>query len=438
MATRPKLLCWSDFGCNTGFARVANSLYDELYKDFETYILGINYHGLKTYDTSKYFVFPISNDDPFGYQRMGYVLHTVQPDIVFLFQDIFNVQTALPIVKQVVPKAKIVSYYPVDGSPVSRSWAGCFKPDVIHKHITYSKWAVDEIKTAIPEAQDLDIGIMYHGVEEGSFLPLRKFQIKQIKRERGLDDKFIAINVNRFQPRKMIALTVSALAMFRHGYYIDKDGNYICKTVKRHPLQHYDLRDEGVIVKEIPGHEDFAAILHMNNVERIMGPPKACTLAAMCRNTGWQDEDFGNSLFFPLQDIMSNPIPDDALNEVYNIADVNISAAVGEGCGLSLIEASATGTTSIAPHNSAIPEMLGNTGYLCKNITTFNMGLDNSHMRPLVDVRELVKALETEYQKWCDNGRKKVFNQEAVDRVNTLFRWPDKRQFLRDALLSVL
>jgi glycosyltransferase involved in cell wall biosynthesis len=432
---KPKLFAWSDMLCNTGFARVAHALYENLHEDFDVSVLGINYHGLKAYDTSKYFVYPISNDDPFGYNRMGYVLNHVQPDIVFLFQDIFNIQSALPIVKQVVPKAKVVGYYPVDGSPVSRSWTGIYKPGALDKHITYSDWAVDEIKAAIPEAEKLDIGVMYHGVKEDSFYPLKKFQIKQARRERGFEDKFVALNVNRFQPRKMVALTLSAFAMFRHGYYIDKEGFWFPRTLKRHPIQHLTMND---IVDEVPGHDDFACILHMNNYERIMGPPKSCTLAATAKNAGFKDPDYGTSLIFPTTDIMANPIPDEGINELYNLSDVNVSAAVGEGCGLSLIEASATGTTSIAPHNSAIPEMLGNTGYLCKNIATFNMGLDNGHFRPLVDVREMVKALQTEYTKWVENGRKKVVNEAAMERVDKLFRWKDKQDYLRENLLNVL
>lgn len=437
MTNKPRLFCWSDMLCNTGFAKVSHNLYEKLNEKFDVHVLGINYHGLSEYDTSKYFVYPISNDDPFGYGRMGHLLAKLRPDVVFLFQDIFNIIPAANIVRQVLgPNVPIVAYYPIDGSPVSVSWKRMFEPGLLQKHITYSNWAVDEIRATFPEASEVPIDIMYHGVSENVFFPLKEYHRKHIKRERGWTDKFTIINLNRFQPRKGIHHTIRAFAMFHYGYYIDKDGYWFPRTMKRHPLQHYNLNDPGVIVDEVPGHEDSVLYLHSSPADRIFGPSKSCSLFAQAYNNGIKDDDLGTIFQVPMRDIMAMPAPDQEVNELYNAADVNISAAYGEGCGLSLIESASCGTTSIAPHNSAIPEMLGNTGYLCKNITTLTQAMDNAHLRPIVDERELVRALENEYQKWVANGRKKIINQDAIDRVNTTFRWPDKQEYLQKVLLE--
>ncbi|MGV8131527.1 MAG: glycosyltransferase family 4 protein [Candidatus Pacearchaeota archaeon] len=432
---KPKLFAWSDMMCNTGFAKVAHNLYEDLHNDFDVKVLGINYHGLADYDTSKYFIYPISNDDPFGYNRMGPILHKARPDIIFLFQDIFNIIPAAKIVRQVLgPDVPIVAYYPIDGSPVSVSWNKMFEPGLIQKHITYSKWAVDEIKFTFPkESADKEIDILYHGVDPNVFNPLRPFHIKQIKREKGWNDKFTVINLNRCQPRKGIHHTIRAFAMLKYGYYVDKDGYWFPRTMTRHPLQHYTMKD---IVQEVPGLDDVVMYLHSSPADRIFGPTKSCSLFAQVYNNGIKNEDFGKVLSTPMRDIMNQPFTDQEVNELYNAADVNISAAYGEGCGLSLIESASCGTTSIAPFNSAIPEMLGETGHLCKNITTFTQAMDNAHLRPIVDERELVKALRFEYDKWVANGRKKVFNQAALDRVDNLFRWEDKRTYLSKVLLE--
>ena len=442
MSSKPRLLCWSDFGgCNTGFNRVATALYDKLHEDFEVNVLAINYHGLNEFDTSKYaMVFPIDNTDPFGYNRLPLILQRVKPDVIFLFQDIFNVIPAARIARQALgPDIPIVTYYPVDGAPVSASWRSAYQPGLFQKHITYSDWAVDEIKSTFPEeTKDMDIDVMYHGVDPNVFYPLKPFHIKQVKRERGWHDKFTVINLNRFQPRKGIDRTIDAFAMFHYGYFIDKDGYWFPRTMKRHPLQHYNMSDPGVIVDEVPGHEDTVMYLHSSPADRIFGPTKSCSLFAQAYNRGIKNDDLGTVFQVPMRDIMAMPSPDSEINEMYNAADINITGTLGEGCGLSLVEASACGTTSIAPHNSAIPEMLEDTGHLCKNVSTFLQSMDNAHCRPLVDPRELVKAMEIEYQRWIANGRKKLFNQPAVDLVKRKFQWDDKKSFLRDILLETL
>ena len=437
MPNKPKLFAWSDAPglCNTGFSRVAQNLYQDLHKDFEVSILGINYHGLEDYNTEKYFIYPIDNTDPFGYNRFPHVINKLKPDIVLLFQDIFNIIPAVDIVRKVLgPNIPIVSYYPIDGAPVNYSWKKAYSKNYINKHITYSNWAIEEIKNTFPEeTKDLDIDILYHGVDPDIYYPLKKFHIKQIKREQGWKDKFVVINLNRYQPRKGIDRTVQAFAMFKYGYYIDKDGNWFPRTFTRHPLQYLTMDD---IVDEVPGHDDVAMYAHLMPFERIFGPGKSCSFFAQMRHNGIKDDALGDHFFIPPRDIMSQPYTEEQVNELYNAADVNITGAGGEGCGLSLIESASTGTTSIAPYNSAIPEMIGDTGHLCKNITTYIQALDNSHLRPLVDIRELVKSLEIEYQKWLSNDKKKCFNQAAVDRCDKLFRWEDKRNKLRNILLE--
>jgi glycosyltransferase involved in cell wall biosynthesis len=109
------------------------------------------------------------------------------------------------------------------------------------------------------------------------------------------------------------------------------------------------------------------------------------------------------------------------------MADVNVSTSLGEGVGLSLLESAAVGTTSIAPRNSAIPEMLGDTGHIVPNKCHVNIAFDNAHLRPIVSTELFVEALEIEYQKWIANGRKKIVNEEAIEMVLKEFLWPDKQ-----------
>jgi len=125
---KKKLFCWCDFLVPTGFGNVAENLLKDMYKDFDVTVLGINYHGDKKYDTSKYFVYPVSKDDMLGMRKLPHLIKQENPDIVFLFQDIFHISDIIDTIrKNTNPSTKIVTYFPIDGNPFSKAWGNVFK-----------------------------------------------------------------------------------------------------------------------------------------------------------------------------------------------------------------------------------------------------------------------------------------------------------------------
>ena len=62
--------------------------------------------------------------------------------------------------------------------------------------------------------------------------------------------------------------------------------------------------------------------------------------------------------------------PHNKIQELYNSADILISASIREGFGLAIAEAMACGLPVVAANNSAIPELVedGKNGYLCDEI----------------------------------------------------------------------
>ena len=162
-----------------------------------------------------------------------------------------------------------------------------------------------------------------------------------------------------------------------------------------------------------------------------MGPGRANLLQAHLLNTNFNDRDVNNLVGINARNVYSGEVPDSFINDIYNAANVNISTAVGEGCGLSLIEAAAAGTPSIAPYNSAIPEMLNGTGHLVKNCGLFNMALDNGHWRPIVDVGAIVDALEIEYQRWKKYKGQKEIRKECIQNILDNYLWDDKVELLK-------
>lgn len=434
---KPKIFAWCDTPTvPTGFGVVAKNLFRDLHKKYDLEILGINYHGDTRYDTEKWFIYPaMQYPDPIGFKKMDKILPQVNPDIIILFQDIFHIDQAWDKVKEKAPNAKVIIYFPIDGTPVNVTWEKPIKEaDAV---VTYTEFAKQAILDTFPKLNPDKILTLDHGVDTEVYKPIPQKEIDNARKELGWDKKFVILNVNRFQPRKVIPLTLRASALFTKGYHKCKCGNWYWKG-----RSHCDLNGCGPedIVETVDGRPDTLLYLHMVPNEQGMGPGHGNSLQAHAYNAGYRNEDLGGpkqTIQINAADLYRNPFPEEVLNKIYNASCVNISTTVGEGFGFSLAESAASGTISIAPKQSAIPEVLGDTGYLIPNVTHFNMAMDNGHVRPIVDVREIIKALEIEYQKWLKNNRKPVKSQEAIDRVKRVFDWQDKRDFIEKVIEDV-
>lgn len=427
--SKPKLLIWSDFVAPTGFANVAKNLFDDLHKHFQVSILGINYHGDRKYDTEKYFVYSVSRDDMLGIKRMPSIIKREDPDILLLFQDIFYLSDNIKTFKASLnTKAKTVIYFPVDGSPFSVAWKDTFnQADAI---ITYSDWAIRTIKESVEVKHK--IHKLYHGVDTNIFKPLPEHQIMNIRNNLKWNGKFVAININRFQPRKAIPLSARAFSMFAKGYKVCKCGNHMPLNRERCDLNMCPPED--IIETKVHNRKDVFYYLHMMPQEASMGPGRANLLQNHLINAGFNDDDANTILGMNAANIYNQEVSEEQLNQIYNAANINITSTLGEGCGLSLLESAAAGTPSIAPRNSAIPEVLNGTGRMIENKGLMNQALDNGHLRPIVDTWKMAQAWEEEYLKWKDSGKEITIDQSCIDNINKNFLWQDKR----DLLLQIL
>lgn len=431
--SKPKLLIWSDFVAPTGFANVAKNLFDELHKDFQVSIVGINYHGDRKYDTNKYFVYSVSRDDMLGIKRMPSIIKRENPDIIFLFQDIFYLSDNIKKFKEAAgPNTKFVVYFPVDGSPFSVAWKEIFNE--VDSIITYSDWAIKTIKDRVEVKKK--IHKLYHGVNTNIFKPLPKDRIEEIRKSLKWTGKFVAININRFQPRKAIPLSARAFSMFAKGYKICKCGNHM--PLDRSSCDLNMCPAEDIVDTVVHNRKDVFYYLHMMPQEASMGPGRANLLQNHLINAGFGDDDANSILGMNAANIYNQEVSEEQLNQIYNAANINVSSTLGEGCGLSLLESAAAGTPSIAPLNSAIPEVLNNTGHMIRNSGIMNQALDNGHLRPIIDVWEMSQAWEREYLKWKELGEEKTIDQACLNNINTNFLWPDKREILLKILKDTL
>ena len=429
---KPKLVAWCDFIIPTGFGNVAKHLMRDMHEHFEVDIVGINYRGKQKYDTSKYFVYPTStmSRDYLGTDILKDVVQEQKPDVIFLFQDIFHISKVIEELRNISPKSKIVVYFPVDGGPMSMSWYNALiKSDKI---FVYTEWSKDVIKDTY--IVDKDLTTLYHGVDQDVFYPLEDNEIMDLKKDNGWEGKFVISNVNRFQPRKAITTSIRAYSMFAKGFRLCMDCNHhmpinrnrceLCRST--------NLKDRKSDV------DDTMLYLHMMPQEPSMGKGQANSLQNHLLNAGFKNEDIGKILSVNGANIYGGDVPESRVNEIYNMSNVNYTTSLGEGCGLSLIESAATGTPSIAPYNSAIPEMIEDTGWLCDNKAIISQANDNGFFRPLVDEWKVVQALKDAYKKWQKSSGEITKKQECIDLVNRKFQWDDKRELLLEGFKSLL
>jgi len=434
---KKKILIWGDSPTvPTGFGVVSKNLFKDLHQEYDVEFLGINEFGMNRYDTTKWFIYPVDVTDPLGSKKLVNIVEKNKPDFIILFQDIFNISEVWDNLKEVSEKAKIIIYFPVDGTPFNFNWV---KPitqaDVVVTYTEFAKKAIQDTIAPLLKDKNIIIHTLDHGIDTNSFFPLSSKEIDKLLIKENLQNRFVILNVNRFQPRKQLALTLRAAALFTHVYKKCKCGNvyHISKDT-------CDLNGcEGDQVENVfPGHQDVTLILHTSTYEPYaMGPGVSNMLQSQAFNAGYRNKDLDNkALLINGNDVYKNPITEKELNDLYNLASVNISTTVGEGFGFSLAESAATGTVSIAPDNSAIPEVLGvdTPNYLIKNRAHFNMMADCGHMRPIVDIAGILEALEKEYKKWLDNKKAPVKYPELVERVKKKFNWQDKRDFIKKAL----
>ena len=435
---KPKLFAWCDFLVPTGFGNVAHKLLDDLHTQFDVSVLGINFYGDKPYDTDKYYVYPVQQPDWVGIEKAKGILENESFDVFFLFQDPYYIdQFFARYYSSHMAGKKIVIYFPLDGTPWNKTWTKIMAP--AHHTFIYSKFCEKVISESIRDFSRVPHSILYHGVDFDVFKPLPDKEIQEFKEKKGIKDKFVIMNHNRYQPRKNWPATIRASALFITGYHKCSCGNWYVQSLKSCDVCGGSAME---IVESVSGHSDAALYCHCNPVDEMMGGRYfPASLFGMLANNGFGDTHMKNNNIVVNDGELyqaSRHIPVEEINRIINAADVGLTTTFGEGFGLTLIENMAAGTTNIAPYNTTIPEIVGKTGHICKNIATTGFAGNNSQTSPLVDVREIVKALDREYNKWIRNGKKKVINEAGITRAKELFQWKDKKEHFTNKLLEVL
>ena len=362
--------------CATGFGTVSRNIFEALYKTgrYEIDILGINYWGDP--HTFPYRIWPVGTNpdrDPYGRRKIANMIPKMEFDVLFFLQDTF-ILDFLPVRNE---PFKSIVYYPIDGTP-KENWIK--NVSFCDEIITYSAFGAEVSK----EAYSLvgDVSTIPHGVNIDEYKVLPEEEVAAFrKRYFGqVSDKFIFMNLNRNQQRKDIPRTIQAFKEFR---------------------------------KQVP-----ESVLYLHMAKQDQG----WDLLEVCKSFGLSTN---LDVVFPENFGPNQGYPREIVNMLYNCVDCVISTCLGEGWGLSWIEAMATKTPIIMPNNTAMKDNISSEhGYLVDSGTNSSLWTvlphDNEVLRPLVDVEDMVSKMLEVYNNY-DVAKEKA--SKAYDWVRANLNW---------------
>lgn len=436
MSNGPTLLCLVDNPTKTGksgFSRVSSNLISRWLPHFEAIdVWGINY-----WDTP---------DDKAAAKKLGireiYSSHNLAggPRVpwfasegmrrflnlilnnkythLWMLQDTFNLTisgqnfpkmlkqvcdaTQLDIVEMGVkktihkPRTQTTLYFPVD-APLEPAW--CEIIDVVDNAVAYTEYGKHEVLRNLG-ATTKDIKVIPHGVDASHFFPLGnridlRRKVSKMWDMPIADDDFLLLNVNSNQRRKDTLRSLEVLKV---------------------------LINDGIPAK---------LIMHMHHKDDI----------ELMNGTGIDLEVIGNQLGLKLgRDWVhsasfchanAQQLEDAELNELYNAVDVTFSTTLGEGWGLSFVEATSAGCIVAAPRHTACTEVLknieklnGEYGYgrqVLFDIETHGSVTiaDNSRVRHRVNVNHAVATLTNIYK----TERHLKVRQPMTDKLRNWLSW---------------
>jgi glycosyltransferase involved in cell wall biosynthesis len=346
-----RVLFIGDAACQTGFARVTKGICDRLddSRRYEPVVRAINYTPGMV-DDYAYEVRPVTSDhavDPLGLEEFQDHLDRVQPDVLFILQDLWNAMYYLTRKPKDLPT---VLYFPVDCPGMKWNYAlAAGTASEMVAYTRYGAWetaagvrnALDVMRRSVPKGvttatktdwitlpkDDYTLNCRFdrfarfqnpgqwnvipHAADHGQFQRMSK---SEARKQWGIgDDKFVVLNVGTNQFRKRFDLTIRAFARLAQ------------------------LRPDAILVLHCMGSFVTTKGWDLNHLIEMYGLRNRVALVHK---------------HVPV-------VTDEQLGTLYQAADVQINTAGGEGWGLPSQEGASLGVPQLVPDWSATREIWG-------------------------------------------------------------------------------
>ena len=299
----------------TGYSKVSFNLVNQLSTlspKVKTFHFGFQRHisranlrkypaGITSYDAA-------ANEDPkeegFGYNKIADYIEMVQPDVVMIYNDPYTISKFIDSMKHERGKSDYKLWLYVD-----QVYTGIAAPliEILQKHADRIYCFTDIWKTKFLEYGPFsDIRILEHAVDPTVYTCMSEDARKPI-RQTNLSlppNAIVMLNANRNSQRKRIDLTISGFA----------------GLLKKHPEEPYYLLVASNLQPQTGAYYDIQRIF----LEEL-------------KDNGMDFQKFGRRLLL-IDTSPPNVLSDEAINQLYNAADIGINTSDGEGFGLCQLE----------------------------------------------------------------------------------------------------
>lgn len=303
-----KRLLWvGDAGCNSGFGKASRQILEHLAKIYEVWVVGSNY--ISDPHNEPYHIWPAyMGGDPVGFGQLKRVFPKVNPDVVVLQANPWNIPRFLDAMGSSAPRPPTIGIIAVEGKNIRGT-----DLNKLSRAIFWTEFGRNE---AVNGGCKVPTGIAPLGVDLDLYKPGDKLEARQAL---GLPeesfDAFIVGNINRNQYRKRLDLTVQHFAEWYHRN--NRPNAY-------------------VYVHCLPG---ASVQVDVEQLAKYYGVP--------------------DRLIFPLFKDFFQGVIDEWVVKTYQSFDVGLNSGHGEGWGLTTMEGMACGIPQIATDCAAVPEWAG-------------------------------------------------------------------------------
>ena len=376
----PTLLAVGDGIVPTGFSRVIHSLLTRLKNRFQVHHLALGYRG-EPIDLE----WPIVSGHPHEEvaEKLVTLIHQINPQIVLLVNDVGLLGHLAQVLRDHPkrPNFYLVGYCALDHGPLPTD---CLPPLLnLDRLVLYTQTARSYVENSLAEFRTEGatentfppISVIAHGIDSNRFRPhhpdiacrraRKKAAGNVLFKGHAAEEWFVVLNANRNQPRKRIDLTLQGFALFA----ADKDD-----TVRL--FLHMGAQDQGWPIFEL------------------------------AKRLGIEDR-----LLCSTADAVLPNVSDETLNHVYNLCDVGLSTAEGEGWGLVPFEHAATGAAQVVPNHTAYRELWTGSAEMVEPVTT-TVDRENLVESHLVSPQGVAEALERLYR---DSNHLSEMSQAAYE-----------------------
>lgn len=299
----------------TGYSKVSYNLVNQLATltpKVKTFHFGFQRHatrsnvrkypaGVTSYDAA-------ANEDPkeegFGYNKLAEYIETVQPDIVMIYNDPYTIVRFIDSIKHERGKSSYKLWLYLD-----QVYTGIAAPliEIVQKHADRIYCFTDSWKAKFLEYGPFpDVRVLEHAVDPTIFTCMSE-DARKIIRQTNLSlpaNAIVMLNANRNSQRKRIDLTIAGFV----------------GLLKKQPEAPYYLIIASNLQPQTGAHYDVQRVY----LEEL-------------KDNGLDFQQFGRRLLL-IDTSPPNVLSDEAINQLYNAADIGINTSDGEGFGLCQLE----------------------------------------------------------------------------------------------------